>query len=497
MKYILGIDQSTQGTKCILFDSLGKMVDKSQVFHKQIINEKSWISHDPEEIYQGMLQAIRSLIQKASINTQDIVAASICNQRETALIWDSEGRALANAVVWQCIRAKDICSELEKSGYANDILQRSGLKLSPYFSAAKFTWLLKNTNIKQEMIQNQSVKIGTMDSFLLYRLSHGQCYATDYSNASRTQLYNIHTLSWDPILCQYFQIPIECLPEVRDSNSLFTFSDFEGIFDKEIPIHAVLGDSQAALFAQGCNSLDTAKVTYGTGSSIVLNTGNKPVQSDSGLSTSIGWGINGTIDYILEGNITNSASVISWLMDDIGLISSIDEANILPTSASPDDRTVLVPAFTGLGAPYWDISARAAFLGMSRTTGKAEMVKATVESIAFQVDDVIQIMEKNVGNRISVLKVDGAPTRNVYLMDFQSKLSDVEIIIPAISELSCFGSAKLAMHSLGYQNFSLANNETNDKKNTFKRINSQENEELRKMWRHKWSDACMRVRSSR
>lgn len=449
-KYIVSIDQSTQGTKALLFDSEGRLCRRTDLPHRQIVNEHGWVSHDGEEIYRNTIHVIGNVLRMAQVSPDDVVGIGISNQRETAVLWDREtGSPMADAVVWQCARAAEICERRRIYNIEEKIEQRTGLKLSPYFTAAKICWLLENVEGAEVKAKNRSICHGTMDSYLVYRLTKGEVYATDYSNASRTQLFDIFNLEWDKEICSCFGIDLENLPEVRDSDACFGYTDCEGLFARPIPIHAVMGDSQAALFGQNCRADGMVKVTYGTGSSIMMNIGHMPVLSSNGLVTSLAWGIGGKREYVLEGNMNYTGAVISWLKDDVGIIQDAAETEALAKAANQNDSLYLIPAFTGLGAPYWDSSARAAFVGMDRTTGKKELVRAALESIAYQISDVVSAMERDSGKRIETLKADGGPTRNQYLIQFQSDIAGCRVSVSDIEELSGMGAAFMAGMKLG------------------------------------------------
>lgn len=459
-RYILGIDQSTQGTKAVLFDDSGRLTARADQSHRQIISEEGWVSHDLNEIYQNVLKAVKDVIEAAGIPAGSIAAAGISNQRETSAIWDADGLPLADAVVWQCSRAKGILDEL-KAGeplLGEIVREKTGLPLSPYFPAAKMAWLLRNSSKG-----DGQCRLGTMDSWLVYKLTGGRTFATDYSNASRTQLFHIHDLTWDERLCHIFGIPLQCLPQVRDSSGYYGETDFEGILPHPVPIRAVMGDSHAALFGQGCHLPGMAKTTYGTGASVMMNTGERCISSQRGLSASIAWRIDGKAAYALEGNINYAGAVISWLVRDLRLIKEPKDAEQHAWAASLADRTVLVPAFSGLGAPYWKPDARAVFYGMSRSTGQSELVCAALESIAFQVADVIKAMQQDCGMELAELRADGGPARNQYLMQIQSEAAGVKIAVASQEELSAIGAAYMAgiaeglydrekvFHNLNYQ----------------------------------------------
>lgn len=444
MRYILGIDQSTQGTKAILVDERGDIVGRSDRSHRQIVDKNGWVSHDLEEIYGNVILSIKDVVEKTGIDKKNIVAMGISNQRETTALWDREGNALNYAIVWQCSRAKNITEQLKE--HETMITKNTGLPLSPYFSAAKMAWLLQNTDLSKG---KTALCLGTIDSWLIYKLTRGKSFKTDYSNASRTQLFHIHKLKWDEKICELFGIPVEYLPEVCDSNSNFGNTDLEGFLEDEIPIYSVMGDSHAALFGQGCHKVGMIKTTYGTGSSIMMNTGKDCVLSKHGLVTSLAWGMNGKVDYVLEGNINYTGAVISWLQNDVRLIQHPNETEEAALAANPDDKTILVPAFSGLGAPYWNDKARAMLFGMSRTTGRNEIIKAALNSIVFQIDAILDAMSKDSEIKIEELRVDGGPTKNKYLMQFQSDLSDTIVSISEVEELSALGVVYMAGLAMG------------------------------------------------
>jgi len=448
--YIISIDQSTQGTKALLFDRDGMLLQRKDLPHKQIINEKGWVSHDPEEIYQNTVQVVKNLVEESGISKESVKGIGISNQRETSLIWEKKtGKALANAVVWQCARAAEICRRVEQTGAAEMICQKTGLALSPYFPASKLTWLKENVEGAKELAKKHALCFGTIDTWLVYRMTHGMSYKTDYSNASRTQLFDIFEQKWDEEICQLFGLDAQDLAEVCDSDSCFGETDLEGFFENPISIHSVLGDSHGALFGQGCLEKGMIKSTYGTGSSIMMNIGETPVLSTHGVVTSLAWGMQGKVSYVLEGNINYTGAVITWLKDDMELIQSPAETEALCRKAEADDSLYFVPAFTGLGAPYWNSEAKGALTGITRTTRKAEMVRAGVECIAYQIADVVNAMSQDANTEIQELRVDGGPTRNQYLMQFQSDILNRKVLVPDVEELSGIGAAYAAGRGLG------------------------------------------------
>ncbi len=450
-QYIISIDQSTQGTKALLFDGTGKLQNRSDLPHRQIVNESGWVSHDPEEIYHNTIRVVQDLLEKSGIDRKKVAGVGISNQRETSLAWDFvTGKPVVDAIVWQCARAAAICESVENAGYEEWIREYTGLQLSPYFPAAKFAWILENVDGAREKADRKELCLGTVDTWLeIYKLTGGKSFKTDYSNASRTQLFNIHTLTWDKKICEIFGIPTDCLAKVCDSDSCFGMTDFGSVLPHEVPIHGVLGDSHGALFGQGCLRPGMMKTTYGTGSSIMMNTGEQPVMSTHGVVTSLAWKMKGKVNYVLEGNINYTGAVISWLKDEVQLISSPGETQSLCLEAEQDDDLYFVPAFTGLGAPYWNSHAKGSLSGITRTTRRAEIVRACTECIAYQIRDIVQAMSQDAGLDAVELRVDGGPTRNQYLMQFQSDILDADVLVPDAEELSGIGAAYAAGIALG------------------------------------------------
>ncbi len=449
-QYIISIDQSTQGTKALLFDSSGSLIGRRDRSHKQIINEKGWVSHDPAEIYRNVIEVTAMLLEECGIDQKEVAGIGISNQRETSLAWNRiTGEPVGHAVVWQCARAADICDQVAAGGWAEKIRQKTGMNLSPYFPASKIAWILKNVEGAREAAKSGELCHGTMDSWLIYNLTGGKSYKTDYSNASRTQLFNIFDLRWDEEICNLFGIDTANLAEVCGSDADFGETDLEGLLTHKVPIHGVMGDSHGALFAQGCLKKGMMKSTYGTGSSIMMNIGREPVLSTHGVVTSLAYSIGGKVNYVLEGNLNYTGAVITWLKDDLQMIGSPKETGELAKQAVADDSLYLVPAFSGLGAPYWDSRATAMFTGMTRTTGRAEIVRAGLECIAYQIRDVMEAMSKDAGVEVSELRVDGGPTKNDYLMQFQSDITGIDVQAPDTDELSGMGPAYAAGMALG------------------------------------------------
>lgn len=449
-KYIIGIDQSTQGTKALLFDGEGKLVRRCDLPHEQKVNELGWVSHDPEEIYRNTVKVTAALLEESGIGKDKVAGIGISNQRETSLVWEKRtGKPLADAIVWQCSRADEICRRSEIRERAGQVRSVTGMKLSPYFPAAKYKWFLENTEGAKELAKKHELCFGTMDTWLVYKMTKGRSYKTDYSNASRTQLFNIFALQWDEDICRLFGIDPEDLPEVCDSGSCFGETSLEGLFARPVPIHGVLGDSHGSLFGQGCLEKGMIKATYGTGSSIMMNIGENPVLSSHGVVTSLAWGMDGKVQYVLEGNINYTGAVISWMKDQMGIIESPGETEELCRAAARDDHLYFVPAFTGLGAPYWESQAEGVLSGITRTTRREEIVRAGVECIAYQIADIIRAMEKDTGIEVKELRTDGGPTRNRYLMQFQSDILNAKIQVPHVEELSGSGAAYMAGIAMG------------------------------------------------
>ncbi len=449
-QYIISIDQSTQGTKALLFDSAGNLIRRVDQAHRQIIDEKGWVSHDPMEIYQNIIAVTARLLEETQIDRDKVAGVGISNQRETSLAWNRiTGEPVGLAVVWQCARAADLCDQVAAAGHGEKIRRKTGMNLSPYFPASKIAWILRNVEGARELSDAGKLCHGTIDSWVIYKLTGKASYKTDFSNASRTQLFNIFDLKWDEEICDIFGIDPNNLPEVCDSNSNFGETDFDGLLPNPVPIHGVLGDSHGALFGQGCLQPGMMKSTYGTGSSIMMNIGENPVLSTHGVVTSLAWSMDGKVNYVLEGNLNYTGAVITWLKDDLKMIDSPQETQALAEQAASDDPLYLVPAFSGLGAPYWDSRATAMFTGMTRTTGRAEIVRAGLECIAYQIQDVIEAMSEDSGVEVHELRVDGGPTRNAYLMQFQSDIAGIAVQVPDSDELSGMGPAYAAGLALG------------------------------------------------
>jgi glycerol kinase len=450
-RFILTIDQSTSATKVMLFDSTANLVKRVSVLHRQMYPAEGFVEHDPEEIFGNTLKGIHEILQMTGLETSELAVLSITNQRETSLIWDkTTGIPIANAAVWQCQRGAEFCAQLINAAETPGIRQKTGLIVDPYFSASKLRWIINHTPGAKERARNGDLLLGTMDSWLIWKLTNGKVHATDFSNACRTMLFNINTLQWDSELIALFDLYPCMFPEVKYSDEIFGYTDPTVIFEQPLPISGILGDSHAALFGQNCFEPGMAKATYGTGSSIMINIGSQPLSPPEGLVTSIGWGENGTIDYVFEGNIHCTGDTINWLINDLELISNASESEKLALSVPDNNHVYFVPAFVGLGAPYWDNKARATLSGMARNTRKAHVVRAALESIAYQIKELIDLMSENSDVKLNELRVDGGPTRNNFLMQFQSDMLARKVVRSSIEEISALGSALMAGLACGF-----------------------------------------------
>ena len=446
---IIAIDQSTSGTKGLLVDSTGRIIKKHALKHKQIYPQPGWVEHDPIEIYENTKCILNDLIDDVYISTERIAALSITNQRETIVVWDKEtGKPIHHAIVWQCRRSTEICRTLAEQGYEKDVLAKTGLQLDPYFSASKVTWILENVEGAKQKAREGKLLLGTMDSWLIWNLTAGKVHATDVTNASRTLLYNIYTNDWDDDLLAVFGIPREMLPEVKQSDARFG-----EISDADVPllnvaIAGVIGDSQGALFAQKCVEKGMAKATFGTGTSIMVYT-KEPIKGKHGLVTSLAWGMDGEVHYALEGIINTSGDTIRWLKNELQLFTEFAEIEAAANSIVDNCGVYLIPAFVGLGAPYWSPDSRAAIFGMDRSTTKNHLIRAGLESIAYQVKDIIELVCSETDITIKELRVDGGATENKFLMQFLADMLDAKVIVSDTAELSAMGAVYLSGLSSG------------------------------------------------
>ena len=449
-KYILSLDQGTTSSRAIIFNHSGKIVSVAQKEFRQYFPKPGWVEHDAEEIWETQLQVARDAINKAGINPEDIAGIGITNQRETTVVWDKKtGKPIYNAIVWQCRRTAPICSKLEQEGYKDIIREKTGLILDAYFSGTKIKWILDNVEGAREKANNGDLLFGNINSWLLYKLTGGKVHMTDYSNASRTMLYNIYNLKWDDELLGLLDIPESMLPEVMPSSYVYGMADRE-LFGCEIPVCGMAGDQQAALFGQGCYERGMAKNTYGTGCFMLMNTGDTPFLSDNGLLTTIAWGIDGKVDYALEGSIFIAGAAVQWLRDELKIIENAPASEKYALSVDNTGGVYFVPAFVGMGAPYWDMYARGTMIGLTRGTKREHIIRATLESLAYQTKDVLDAMQNDSGIRLSHLKVDGGASANNFLMQFQSDILDASVERPKVIETTALGAAYLAGLSCGF-----------------------------------------------
>lgn len=452
-KYIMAIDQGTTSSRAILFNHQSEMIASDQKEFEQIFRNPGWVEHDANAIWMSVLAVMATCVQKAGISPDQVAAIGITNQRETAVVWDKEtGLPIANAIVWQSRQTADICDDLKKKGYSQLFTDKTGLKIDPYFSATKIRWILDHVPGAQQKAEEGKLLAGTIDSWLIWKLSGQSVHCTDYSNASRTLLYNIYEKKWDHELCSILNIPEVMLPEVKDSSCIYGKTAPYHFFGKEIPIAGVAGDQQAALFGQSCFQEGMAKNTYGTGCFLLMNTGTKPIVSKNGLVTTIAWGYKGEITYALEGSVFVAGSAIQWLRDQMKFFKNSSESEELASDADPNSGVILVPAFVGLGAPYWDDRCRGAIFGLTRGTSDADITRATLQSLAFQTRDVLSAMEMDCGKPLKKLKVDGGASANNYLMQFQSDLLQCDVARPKIIETTALGAAHLAGLAVGFWN---------------------------------------------
>ncbi len=448
--YIMALDQGTTSSRCIIFDRDGNVIAKAQKEFNQYFPKSGWVEQDPNEIWSSQAGVMMEATAQAGLDANNIAAIGITNQRETTIVWDKKtGEPVYNAIVWQCRRTADMVDQLKEEGYESVIREKTGLILDPYFSATKIAWILDHVEGAREKAENGELLFGTVDTWLMYKLTNGSVFATDYTNASRTMLFNIHTLEWDQELLAKFRIPAQMMPEVCDSSHIYGYTK-ESIFGGKVPIAGVAGDQQAALFGQCCFKPGQAKNTYGTGCFLLMNTGEQAVTSNHGLLTTIAVGIGGKVQYALEGSVFVAGAAIKWLRDDMKLIESAAETDEIASSVEDSNGVYVVPAFTGLGAPYWDAYARGAVFGLSRGTKKAHFVRAVVESLAYQTHDVLKAMEEDSGIGLLSLKVDGGASANQFLLQFQSDILDADIEKPVVIETTALGAAYLAGLAVAY-----------------------------------------------
>jgi len=448
--YILVIDQGTTGSAALLFNDSGQVVSSADREIRQIYPQPGWVEHDPVEIFQTSLAVAKEALQNAGLTTSQVKGLGITNQRETTVVWDRRtGKPVSNAVVWQCRRTAPICEELKQKGMGQPIKDKTGLLVDAYFSATKLRWILDNVPDGQRRAQQGDLLFGTVDSWLVWNLTGGVVHITDYSNASRTMLFNIHTLQWDKELLAQLDIPEAVLPKAMPSSQVYGETIPGLLGDARVPVAGIAGDQQAALFGQACYQAGMAKNTYGTGSFVLLNTGDKPVRSEKGLVTTVAWGLGGKVIYAMEGSIFITGAAVQWLRDGLRLIKTAADSEPLARSVPDNGGVYFVPAFVGLGAPYWDMYARGTIVGLTRGTTSGHLARATLEAIAYQVRDVADAMGAEAGLKVPLLRVDGGGTANSLLMQFQADILGIPIQLAAIAETTSLGAAYLAGLAVG------------------------------------------------
>lgn len=492
-KYIMALDQGTTSSRCIIFNKRGEIISSSAREFTQYFPENGWVEQNPKEIWSSQLAVMVEAMAAKGIESSELAAIGITNQRETTILWDRyTGEPVYNAIVWQCRRTAPFVDELKRKGYETIIRDKTGLVPDPYFSATKISWILEHVEGVRERAEKGDILFGTVDTWLIYKLTKGKVHATDCTNASRTMLFNIHTLEWDEELLKIFNVPRKVLPKIMDSSELYGYTD-ETVFGGIVPIAGVAGDQQAALFGQCCFNEGEAKNTYGTGCFLLMNTGDKIVNSKHGLLTTVAVGMNGKATYALEGSVFVAGAAVKWLRDEMRLIDSADETEKLAFSVEDSNGVYVVPAFTGLGAPYWDAYARGAVFGLSRGTSKAHFVRAALESLAYQSMDVIKAMEEDSGIGLESLRVDGGASANNFLMQFQADILDSEILRPKVIETTALGAAYLAGIAVGYYKDT---SEIKDNWQMDRTFYPQLTEEARKTLYEGWKQAVVRIRTN-
>ena len=460
-QYIMALDSGTTSNRCILFNHAGEVCSIAQKEFTQIFPQPGWVEHDADEIFSTQLEVARQAMANIGATAADIAAIGITNQRETTVVWNkTTGRPICNAIVWQCRRTAEFCDNLIKKGLVDTIRQKTGLVIDPYFSGTKIRWILENIPGARELAENGELLFGTVETWLIWKLSGGKVHVTDYSNASRTMLFNINTLQWDEEILRLLDIPASMLPKAVPSSGIYGHTSAQ-FFGAPIPIAGAAGDQQAALFGQACFDPGDSKCTYGTGAFLLMNTGETPIFSRNGLVTTIAWGLNGKVNYALEGSIFVAGAAIQWLRDQLRFIESAVDSEYMAQKVSDTNGCYVVPAFTGLGAPHWDAYARGSILGLTRGVNKYHIIRATLDSIVYQTNDVLQAMKADSGIELSAmasdsgialsaLKVDGGASANNYLMQTQADISDAPVLRPACVETTAMGAAYLAGLAVGY-----------------------------------------------
>ena len=449
-KYIMALDSGTTSNRCILFNEAGEICSVAQKEFTQIFPQPGWVEHDADEIFSTQLEVAKQALANVGATAANIAAIGITNQRETTIVWNRyTGKPICNAIVWQCRRTAPYCDQLKDEGLVDSIREKTGLVIDPYFSGTKIRWILQNVPGAREMADRGELLFGTVETWLIWKLTGGRIHVTDYSNASRTMLFNINTLQWDEEILAKLEIPASMLPDPKPSSHIYGNTDAQ-FFGAPIPIAGAAGDQQAALFGQTCFTPGDSKCTYGTGAFLLMNTGTKPILSKNGLVTTIAWGLNGEVNYALEGSIFVAGAAIQWLRDELRFIESAGDSEYMAQKVSDTNGCYVVPAFTGLGAPYWDAYARGAVVGLTRGVNKYHIVRATLDSMTYQTNDVLTAMEADAGIKLASLKVDGGASANNYLVQTQADISDAPVLRPKCVETTAMGAAYLAGLAVGY-----------------------------------------------
>ena len=489
-KYIMSLDQGTTSSRAILFNRAGEIVNVAQQEFDQIYPKGGWVEHDPMQIWGTQMGVARQVLETAGIRPQEVAAMGITNQRETTVVWDKNtGKPVYNAIVWQCRRTANICDDLKEKGLEDYIKKTTGLVIDAYFSGTKIKWILDNVEGAREKAENGDLLFGNIDTWLIWNLTRGKVHVTDYSNASRTMIFDINNLCWDDKILEELDIPKSMLPEPKPSSEVYGVTDPNTFGGAEIPIAGIAGDQHAALFGQACYSQGMAKNTYGTGCFMLMNTGEKAVPSKNGLLTTIAWGIDGKVNYALEGSIFIGGAIIQWLRDELRLISDAADSEYFATKVDDSNGVYIVPAFVGLGAPYWDMYARGTIVGLTRGANRNHIIRAALESIAYQTRDVLEAMQEDSGIDLKELKVDGGAVANNFLMQFQSDLLGVPVHRPEVIETTALGAAYLAGLAVGFWKDM---NEISEKWNVDREFNPEMDVEHREKVYKGWKKAVSR-----
>ncbi|MBQ2723764.1 MAG: glycerol kinase GlpK [Clostridia bacterium] len=494
MKYILALDQGTTSSRAIVFDKQGTIKGMAQQEFRQIYPVAGWVEHNPKDIFASQVGVIAEALANADCDMSNVLAIGITNQRETTIVWDKDsGEPVYNAIVWQCRRTAAFCDQLKERGLADMIYQKTGLVVDAYFSATKIKWILDNVGGARQKAEEGKLLFGTVDTYLMWKLSKGEIFKTDYTNASRTMLFNIHTLTWDEELLKLFDVPSSMLPQVSPSGSMFGHTAVE-VVGKSVPICGVVGDQQSALFGQLCVNKGDVKNTYGTGCFLLMNVGDKNVQSKNGLVTTLGASLNDKPPYVLEGSVFIGGAVVQWLRDEMRMIRTASETETYASRVPDTNGVYIVPAFTGMGAPYWDSQARGLVCGLTRGVKKEHFIRASLESIAYQVNDLMEAMQKDMGSKINCLRVDGGASANNFLMQFQADLLNTDVIRPKVVETTALGCAYLAGLKVGYwQDF----NDIKQNCQIDKVFHSTISKDQRKLLKKGWKTAIKKARLSK